>query len=181
MLLIVRYNPGNGGWAVANIINTALGHTLEPSTAPQFEGNAHNTNLYDELSIVKELMRSQTDTNLDNVCLPIHYEFNTPTSATHVIDVFRSINHHYVPWNLYNKEEDWELTQQFIDKHIMISTDRDTGDFDTALAFDNYNPDYVSEFLSKYNLEPSEETWHFYYGYVNKQKELNNRCTITQT
>ncbi len=181
MLYIVRYNPGNGGWAVANLINTALGHSLEPSKSPQFEGNAHNTNLYDELSIVKELMRTQTDTNLDNVCLPIHYEFNIPSSATYVIDVFRSANQYYVPWNLYNKEEDGELTQEFIDRHTVISTDRDTGDFDTALVFDRYNPEYVGEFLSKYNLKPNNETWRFYNDYVAKQIEMNNKCTITQT
>ena len=189
MLLIVRYNPGNGGWAVTNIINTCLGHTLQPSEAEQFEGNGHNTSLYDRLSSEKELMRTQTDTSInfeyeaysEGICLPIHYEFNTPTSAEHVIDVFRSSNHHYVPWNLHNKEEDWELTPQFIDRAIEMSTNKNTGDFDTAIAFDDHNPDYVGKFLSKYSLVPTEETWHFYYDYVTKQKELNSKCTITQT
>lgn len=187
MLLIVRYNPGNGGWAVANLINTCLGHTLQPSEAEQFEGNGHNTSLYDRLSSEKELMRTQKDSSVNfeyesnhqGVCFPIHYEFNIPASADQVIDVFRSKNHQYVPWNLYNKEEGWTLNEEFIERHVGFS--RDTkGEFDTALAFDEHNPDYVGEFLKKRYLEPTEETWHFYYAYVTKQKELNSKCTITQ-
>ena len=178
MLLVVRYDGGNGGWALANILNSALGHKILPSESPQFEGNGHNTSLYDKLSGYKERMRYHLDVDLKNVALPIHYTFNIPESYTKCIDMYRSENYHYIPWFLYKKEEGHEYTQEFIDKHVRIAKNR-AGNFDTALAFDYYNPNYITNFLQRYHLRPNLDTWKFYEDYIEKQKRLIE-CIPTQ-
>ena len=180
MLYIVRYNPGGGGWAVATLINISLGYKLEDSDAEQRDYNAHNTNLYDKLSNVKESFRTETDTEYDNIAIPIHYEFNCPKRAT-VIDLFRSENHYRNAWNLYIKEEGWELTNEFVAQQVRRSMRNFKGDFDVSVALDKYNPDYITEFLNTYGLKPEKRTWEFYDNYVEKQIELNDRCTITET
>lgn len=180
MLYIVRYNPGNGGWALATIINSCLGHEISDSKAPQFEGNAHNTSLYDWLSPYKEGLRTGTSVDVDNVAIPIHYEFNVPEGST-VIDMYRSKNHYLSAWNLYKKEEDWELNDKFVANQVRRSMRKQKGNFDTVQAFDKLNVDYVKNFLSEYELTSTVETWKFYNSYVEKQMELNEICTITET
>ena len=147
MLLVVRYDAGNGGWALATILNSALGHSIFPSEAQQFEGNAHNTSLYDRLSGFKERMRYSTDVDLKKTALPIHYTMNIPESYLKCIDMYHaSTRWEYVTPGSHNKEEeDHEYTPEFIEKHILTSKSR-AGNFDTAMAFDTWNPDYVQTF-----------------------------------
>lgn len=179
MLLVVRYDAGNGGWALATILNSALGHDIFPSEAQQFEGNAHNTSLYDRLSGFKERMRYSTDVDLKKTALPIHYTMNIPESYHKCIDMYRSTRWEYVPWFLYNKEEDHEYTPEFIEKHIRISKSR-AGNFDTAMAFDTWNPDYITNFLSRLHLNANNDIWRFYEDYINGQQRLIE-CMPTET
>lgn len=171
MLYVVRYQAGNGGWALSTIINSTLGYDIVDSGLPQRSGNAHWTTLYQKLVSTKNSMRTQTDCNLDNICLPVIWGHNVPKSAAVVIRMFRSSHHEYTPWYLFNKESGWEYTKPFIDNAIAQSQNI-SGEFDTSLAFDYPNVEYMQEFFDKYSLAPTQQTWDFYQEYVAGNQRL---------